>query len=99
MILAKVYVTLKPSVLDSQGAVVQRALTDLGFTGVTGVRMGKYLEVTLQTDDRAQARAQVQQMGERLLSNPVIETFRFELTPLPSSKPPAQPKAARIVRR
>ena len=95
MILAKVYVTLKPSVLDSQGAVVQRALAELGFTGVAGVRMGKYIELTLQTDDRARARAHVQQMGERLLSNPVIETFRFDLTPLASS----QPKTARLARR
>ena len=99
MILAKVYVTLKPSVLDSQGAVVQRALADVGFAGVTGVRMGKYLEVTLQTGDRAHARAQVQRMGERLLSNPVIETFRFDLSPLPSSTQPPKPKAARIARR
>ncbi len=79
MITAKVYVTLKPSVLDAQGAVVQRALTQLGFTDVANVRVGKYLEVTLQTDDRARARAQLQQMGEKLLSNPVIEHFRFDV--------------------
>lgn len=99
MILAKVYVTLKPSVLDSQGAVVQRALAELGFTGVSGVRMGKYIELTLPTDDRAKARAQVQQMGERLLSNPVIETFRFDLAPMPSAQSPAPPKAMRAAHR
>lgn len=82
MILAKVYVTLKPGVLDAQGAVIQRALAHTGFAGVAGVRVGKYLELTLQTNDLAQARRQVQQMGERLLSNPVIERFRVELEPL-----------------
>lgn len=99
MILAKVYVTLKPSVLDSQGAVVRRALSEMGFAGVAGVRMGKYIEVTLQTDDRARAQAQVRQMGERLLSNPVIEAFRFDLTSLPPSRPAATPAMARTARR
>ena len=98
MILAKVYVTLKPSVLDSQGAVVQRALAELGLVGVANVRMGKYIEVTLQTDDRAKARAHVQQMGDRLLSNPVIETFRFDLVPPPATSP-AKRHVARTVRR
>ena len=95
MILAKVYVTLKPSVLDSQGAVVQRALAELGFTGVAGVRVGKYIELTLQTNNRTQAQAQVRQMSERLLSNPVIETFRCDLVSLSAS----QPQAARVARR
>ena len=81
MIKANVYVTLKPSVLDAQGAVVQRALATLGFADVAGVRVGKCIEITLQTDDRARARAQLQQMGERLLSNPVIENFRFDVEP------------------
>ena len=82
---AKVYVTLKPSVLDSQGAVVQRALDALGFDDVAGVRMGKYIEMTLQTDDRVRAEQQVRQMSQRLLSNPVIETFRFDLEPVRSA--------------
>ena len=80
MILATCYVTLKSGVLDAQGAVVHRALTELGFRDVAGVRMGKYIEVTLDTNDRAAAQQQLRQMGERLLSNSVIEQFRFDLT-------------------
>lgn len=97
MMVAKVYVTLKPSVLDSQGAVVQSALASLGFTGVAGVRMGKYIEITLQTGARAKARAQVQQMGQRLLANPVIETFRFDLAPAAAS--PTRAAVARAAHR
>ena len=93
MIKANVYVTLKPSVLDAQGAVVQRALTTVGFTDVASVRVGKYIEVTLQTDDRARAQAQIRRMGERLLSNPVIETFRFDLETV-STRPAAGRKIA-----
>ena len=96
MIKANVYVTLKPSVLDAQGAVVQRALATLGFADVTGVRVGKYIEVTLQTDDRARAHAQLQQMGERLLSNPVIEQFRFDVEPVAARRRVAHPSAPRV---
>ena len=91
MILAKVYVTLKPGVLDAQGAVIQRALAQTGFHEVVGVRVGKYIEVTLRTDDMAQARAQVRQMGERLLSNPVIEQFRLELEQVAEAAPGTAP--------
>ena len=89
MILAKVYVTLKSGVLDAQGAVMQRALTELGFHDVAGVRMGKYIEVTLHTNDRAAAQKQLQQMGQRLLSNPVIENVRFDLTAISDGAPRA----------
>jgi phosphoribosylformylglycinamidine synthase subunit PurS len=79
---AQVVVTLKPVVNDPQGLVVRSGLRQLGFTGVGDVRVGKYIELTIEAEDEAQAREQVTQMCERLLRNPVIEDYRIEvLTP------------------
>ena len=77
--LARVYVTLKPTVNDPQGLTVRGALHSLGFDGVDGVRVGKYLEVRLDADDETAARAQIEEMCRRLLANPVIEEYRFDL--------------------
>lgn len=77
---AKVYVTLKEDVLDPQGDAVRRSLTSLGFEEVRGVRVGKVIEVNLSGHDREKAEADVRQMCERLLANPVIEDFRFEIS-------------------
>lgn len=77
----KVYVTLKPSLLDAQGKVVQGALERLGFDNVDGVRIGKYVELTVADDARGSALDdQVRDMCEKLLSNPVIEDYRFEVS-------------------
>ena len=76
---AKVYVTLKKSVLDPQGKTVQHALATLGFGEVKDVRMGKYIELELGAIDRAQAEQKVKAMCEKLLANTVIEEYRFEL--------------------
>lgn len=76
---AKVYVTLKKSVLDPQGKAVQQALSSLGFGDVQGVRMGKYIELELGTADKAQAEQKIKAMCEKLLANTVIEEFRYEL--------------------
>ncbi|MBO8164732.1 MAG: phosphoribosylformylglycinamidine synthase subunit PurS [Brevibacillus sp.] len=76
---AIVYVTLRESVLDPQGQAVQGALHSLGFDEVKGVRIGKYLEVSLGTADKAAAEARVKEMCEKLLANPVIEDYRFEI--------------------
>jgi phosphoribosylformylglycinamidine synthase len=77
--LARVYVTLKPSVFDPQGATVARALGALGFDVVQDVRVGKYLEVRLSARDEASARQRVAAMCETLLANPVIERYEFTL--------------------
>ena len=77
--LARVYVTLKPTVNDPQGLTVRGALHSLGFGGVDGVRVGKYLEVRLAADDDAAAGAQIEEMCRKLLANPVIEEYRFDL--------------------
>ena len=76
---AKVYVTLKKSVLDPQGKTVQHALSMMGFTEVKDVRMGKYIDLELGALDKAQAEAKIKTMCEKLLANTVIEEYRFEL--------------------
>jgi phosphoribosylformylglycinamidine synthase len=80
MIKATVYVTVKQNVLDVQGSAVQGALHSLGFAEVNQVRIGKYLELKLDTDDKAEADARVKTMCEKLLANTVIEDYRYELS-------------------
>lgn len=78
----KVIVTLKPSLLDAQGRVVRDALHSLGYNDVNEVRIGKYmeLEISLPTgDDAGSLDAQVREMCDRLLANPVIENYSFEV--------------------
>ena len=79
MYLAKVHVTLKPTVNDPQGLTVKGALHDLDFQNVSSVRVGKYIEVVLQEKSRSKAEAQIEDMCRRLLANLVIEKYRFEL--------------------
>jgi len=79
LIRAKVYVTLKKGVLDPQGETVRGALETLGFAGVKDVRVGKFMVVTLNEVSREEASRRVDQMCKKLLANPVIEDYRFEL--------------------
>lgn len=79
MFKAKVYVTIKQSVLDPQGVAVQGALHSVGFSEVDNLRIGKYMELTLNTTDRAEAEQRVAAMCEKLLANTVVEDYRFEL--------------------
>jgi phosphoribosylformylglycinamidine synthase len=79
MLTAKIYVTLKPDVLDAQGDTVRSALETLGFQGLTDLRVGKFMVLTLNSPTREQATAQVDEMCKRLLANPVIENYRFEV--------------------
>ncbi|MGP9790585.1 phosphoribosylformylglycinamidine synthase subunit PurS [Roseinatronobacter sp. NSM] len=74
----RVFVTLKAGVLDPQGEAVRHALGALGFEGVNGVRQGKMIELDLAETDADKARAQAQAMCEKLLANPVIESFQIE---------------------
>ncbi|AQR78238.1 phosphoribosylformylglycinamidine synthase subunit PurS [Paenibacillus larvae] len=76
---ATVYVTIKQSVLDPQGNAVQDTLHSMGFGEVAKVRVGKYLELDLQTKNRTEAEDRVKAMCEKLLANTVIEDYRFEL--------------------
>ena len=77
---AKVYVTLKPSVLDPQGKAIHHAVEGIGYRGITDVRQGKYFEVAIDGSlDRDEARAEVERIARDVLSNPVIEDYRVEL--------------------
>jgi phosphoribosylformylglycinamidine synthase len=77
---AYVYVSLKKSVLDPQGKTIQGALKKMGYQGLEDVRQGKYFEITLDGGlDRDQAKAEVERMAREVLTNPVIEEFRFSL--------------------
>jgi phosphoribosylformylglycinamidine synthase subunit PurS len=79
MYLAKVYITLKPTVNDPQGLTIKGALHNLGFGSVEDVRAGKYVEIKVAQKDIASACKQVDEMCRKLLANPVIESYRFDL--------------------
>jgi phosphoribosylformylglycinamidine synthase subunit PurS len=74
---AQVVVSLKDGLLDPQGKAVEGSLPALGWTNVSDVRIGRYVELDVEAIDQDAAVSQVQAMAERLLSNPVIETFRI----------------------
>lgn len=76
---ARVTITLKPGLLDAQGKMIKSALDTLGFKGVTGVRMGKYVEIELNGTHPAAAKKAVEQMCRKLLANPVVETYRIDI--------------------
>ena len=77
--LSRIDVMLKPLVNDPQGLAVRDGLHTLGFADVDAVRVGKHIEVTLEAEDREAAEQAVREMCDRLLSNPVIEDFSFEV--------------------
>jgi phosphoribosylformylglycinamidine synthase PurS subunit len=77
--LARVYVTLKPGVLDPAGKAVERGLQALGYANVGSVRLGKYVEMSVDEADPARAKARVEEMCKRLLANTVVENFRVEI--------------------
>ncbi len=76
---ARVTITLKPGLLDAQGKTVKGALDALGFKGVRGVRMGKYVEIELNGTRPAAAKKEVERMCRKLLANPVVETYRIDI--------------------
>jgi len=78
---AYVYVSLKKSVLDPQGKTIHGALKKMGYKGLEDVRQGKYFEITLNGGlTRDQAQAEVERLAREVLTNPVIEEFRFSLS-------------------
>ena len=79
MYLAKIYITLKPTVNDPQGLTIKGALHNLGFGSVEEVRAGKYMEIRINEDDNNKANKQISDMCHKLLANPVIENFHFDL--------------------
>lgn len=79
MIKARVFVTLKPSVFDPQGHTIAEALHSLGYGTVGDVRQGKYFELDLDVASDAEAETLAAEVADRVLANPVIESFRIEL--------------------
>jgi phosphoribosylformylglycinamidine synthase len=76
---AKIFVCFKDGVLDPQGKAVERSLHTLGYQEVRDVRMGKYLEIELEAPSRQAAETRIREMCDKLLANPVIEDYRFEI--------------------
>jgi phosphoribosylformylglycinamidine synthase PurS subunit len=78
-----VEVALRPGIADPQGATIERALPALGFAGISGVRAGKAFRFVVDADDEDSARSEVEDLCNRLLANPVIETSSVTLEPAP----------------
>ena len=76
---AKIVITPKKAVVDPQGKAVQSALAHMGYTELGSVHVGKYLEIEVAGGDREVARQQIDEACHKILSNPVIEDYRFEL--------------------
>lgn len=76
---ARVYVTLKKTVLDPQGQTIQQALAGLGYQSIKAVRQGKVFDLELNGMSQEQVRQQVERIARDVLTNPVIEEFRYEL--------------------
>ena len=81
MFKVSVYVTPKQGVVDPQGAVVERALPGLGHSSAGDIRVGRYITMEVQGTDLEKAKADVDDMCRRLLANPIIEDYRFEIIP------------------
>jgi phosphoribosylformylglycinamidine synthase len=79
---AKIYVTLRPSVLDPAGTAVRSGVRQMGYENVEQIRIGKYIETTLKAENEDEARRELDEICDRILANPVIETYRFDLTPV-----------------
>jgi phosphoribosylformylglycinamidine synthase PurS subunit len=75
----KIFVSLKNGVLDPQGQAVERSLHTLGYKEVHDVRVGKFVELNLQAGSREAAEGRIREMCDRLLANPVIENFHYEI--------------------
>jgi phosphoribosylformylglycinamidine synthase PurS subunit len=76
---ARVFVTLKPSVFDPQGRTIADALHSMGYGAVGDVRQGKYFELELQSTSSDHARTLASEVADKLLANPVIESYRIEV--------------------
>jgi phosphoribosylformylglycinamidine synthase len=79
MLKARVYVTLKKSVFDPQGKTIHDALVSMGYRAVADVRQGKFFEIALEGVSAAEARRLVEEIAQKVLGNPVIESFRVEI--------------------
>jgi phosphoribosylformylglycinamidine synthase PurS subunit len=79
-------VQLRPGIADPQGATIERSLPTLGFDGISGVRVGKSIRFSIEAADEASARAELEDLCHRFLSNPVIEDTTIELTAVEAAR-------------
>jgi phosphoribosylformylglycinamidine synthase len=79
MMRVKVFISFKNGVLDPQGKAIERSLHTLGYSEVQDVRTGKYLELNVEVNSREGAESRIREMCDKLLTNPVIEDYRFEI--------------------
>jgi len=79
---ARVEVTHRPGIADPAGATVERALPALGYTNVSQVHIGKVIRLVVDAADAGSARVEVEEMCERLLANPVIESYEVTVSAL-----------------
>ncbi|MFC1767188.1 phosphoribosylformylglycinamidine synthase subunit PurS [Candidatus Margulisiibacteriota bacterium] len=79
MFFAKIYIRLKKGLLDPQGKTIGSALQSLGYKGVSDVKVGKLIEVKLSAKDKNDAAKKVEEICKKLLANPVIEVFEYEI--------------------
>jgi phosphoribosylformylglycinamidine synthase subunit PurS len=93
---ARVFVTLKPSVFDPQGRTIADALHSMGYTSVGDVRQGKYFELEIDAASAAQAEGLAAEVADRLLANPVIESYRIEIDGAPRAEAGAAQEAQRV---
>jgi phosphoribosylformylglycinamidine synthase PurS subunit len=77
----KVFVTPRKGILDPQGRAVEHALKSLGFDGVSGVHVGRYIVLDVEARSQNEASAAARRMCDQLLANPLIEDYRFEVEP------------------
>ncbi len=82
MYLSKIRITLRPSILDPQGKAVGHAIQSLGVDAVKDVRMGKYVELKVEGKSEAEAKATTEEVCKKLLANPVMEDFSYEIVPV-----------------
>ncbi|MBX5496374.1 MAG: phosphoribosylformylglycinamidine synthase subunit PurS [Bryobacteraceae bacterium] len=77
---ARVYVTLKPTVLDPQGATIRTALAGMGYSDIADVRQGKYFDIRIENAaDKAKVQEEIERIAHDVLANPVIEEYRVEI--------------------
>jgi len=80
MLKAEIYITLKKTVADPQGLTVKHGLESLGYKDLTDVRMGKIVVIKLDYKDKDRAKKEINEMCKKLLTNPIIEEYRFKIS-------------------
>lgn len=79
MLVAEIHITLKELVLDPQGTTLKRSMETMGYKNVDDVRMGKFIQVRFDSDDRKAVEEKVREMCQKILSNPVIEQYSYTI--------------------